>query len=106
MINSENKYGAEITYKQKGLAQKHLTINKIKEKFKDLEDCSEFKSYDSFDCIDPNGEIARVYLFLKDGNLWVNGAYRTKVFRNPDNLYCFLNRSKRVRKITLAYFKP
>ncbi len=92
-------FNCEVTFEENSLSRNIL--KQLEEKFEDIknwEDC-----HSNFDCIDSNGAIADVYLFQKDNKLFVRGQKFSRVLRNPENVYEFLTRNKRIKKITLVY---
>lgn len=97
----EKIFECDITFQNHGLAFRSSTMENIR---RDLADLEKYPgAHAPFDAIDPQGEVAQVYLFQKNGRLFARGAKHTTVLRNPENLYEFLERSRRVKKITLAY---
>ncbi len=92
-------FNCEVSFAINNLSRS--TFEQLEQKFKDIldwEDC-----HSNFDCVDPFGNVADVYLFQRQGNLYVRGKKYTSVLRNPENVYEFLTRDKRIKKITLVY---
>ena len=95
----ENYFDCEVTFVHDELSRS--TLEQLKDKFKDIKEYE--KCHTNFDCKDKNGEIADVCLFHKNNKLFARGKKNTKYYRNPENVYSFLNRDRRVKKIVLVY---
>lgn len=96
---TEKHFNAEITFQSNPLAWNSL--ERIKSNLEDIRNYE--NSHSSFDIIDPQGQVAAIYLFQKNGQLFARGEKYTKVLRNPENVYEFLRRDKKVKKIILVY---
>jgi len=93
---TETRFGCKITIKPYRLTRQ--TRADIERSLKDIADYP--GAHTHFDVCDRNGEVAAVYLFLKDGQLHARGDRYTSVLRDPADVWRFLQRSKRVREIT------
>lgn len=99
MKNKINLFDCDIEFVENRLGNN--TIEYVQESLKDIKRWN--NSHAPFDVCDMNGCIGETFLFQKDGKLFARGKKYSQLFRDPNDLYFYLKKDKRIKNITLVF---